>query len=153
MQSNIPNSPNKPAPCDPEMCRGRRSTKGSECAVPFLAAVRSQLTPTRWQGCGNYKSLLKQELPWHATKDHRHVSNCSLIHLKSARVFLLPCGAEGHSLSVTLGVSELHLTVRVLQGQEERAVQADTCPEEVVLFCSKAEVVLGFLQDFSKEGS
>lgn len=37
------------------------------------------------------------------------------------------------TLSVTLGVSELHLAVRALQGQEERAVKAEVCPEELVV--------------------
>lgn len=90
------------------MCRSRRSTQGSECALPLLAAVTSQLTHTWQQGCENCGPLLKQVLPWHATKDHRHVSSCSLMDLKSALMDLkdLPSslwgwgtGPQPHNLS------------------------------------------------------
>lgn len=56
------------------------------------------------------------------------------------------------TLSVTLGVSELHLAVRALQGQEERAVKAEVCPEELVLLLFKGRGDFGFSPGLLKRG-
>lgn len=75
--------------------------------------------------------------------------------MKSARVCLLPFGAGGQDYnhtSVTLGVSELHLAVRALQGQEERAVKAEVCPEELVLLSFKGRGDFVFSPGLLKRG-
>lgn len=55
--------------------------------------------------------------------------------------------------SVSLGVLELHLAVRALQGQEQRAVKAEICCEEVVvLLLFKGRGDFGFSPGLLKRG-
>lgn len=56
------------------------------------------------------------------------------------------------TLSVTPGESELHLAVRALQEQKERAIKAEVCPEEIVMLLFKGRGDFGFSPGLLKRG-